>query len=184
MKQAALKSFHNPLPDFSVILGGKEQTKDLIDTAWLLAYSALWNNHEFSTLEKSEAKFYIREWIIGTKKPVKSFTNFCQRIILARKNIQSLNPDFLSLPTLWLDKENPEGYASTKEMLDEVKLLRRSLPCFQIEIKALAEAVLEFSEEPTKDNFQYWRNYFIEKDEPVLLNIYTVFCANKQFNIQ
>jgi hypothetical protein len=184
MKQAAMKAFSNPLPDFSVIIGNQNEISKLVDTAWLFAYSTLWNNHEFSSLEKSEAKYYIKEWITGTKKPLKAFTNFCQRIILARQNIKSLNTDFLTLPSLWLDKENPDGYACTKDLLDEIKVLRHSLPSFQIEIKALAEAVLEFSEDPTKENFVYWRNYFIEKDEPVLLNIYTVFTANKTFNIQ
>lgn len=184
MKQSTLKAFTNPLPDFSVIFGSKDEITQLVDTAWLFAYSTLWNNHEFSTIEKSEAKYYIKEWITGTKKPLKAFTNFCQRIILARQNIKSLNTDFLTLPSLWLDKENPEGYASTKDLLDEIKALRHSLPGFQIEIKALAEAVLEFAEEPTNENFTYWRNYFNEKDEPVLLNIYTVFAANKTFNIQ
>ena len=185
MKQsAATNPFSNPLPDFSVFFGGKNEITVLVDTAWLFAYSTLWNNYEFSTIEKSEAKYYIKEWITGSKKPVKAFTNFCQRIILARQNIKSLSTDFLTLPSLWLDKENPEGYACTKDYLDEVKILRRSLPGFQIQIKALAEAALEFSETPTTENFVYWRNYFTEKNEPVLLNIFTVFCANKKFNIQ
>ena len=156
----------------------------LVDTAWQFAYATLWNNQQFSTLEKKEAKYYIKEWISGPKKHLKAFINFCQRIILARQNINSLNTDFLTLPSLWLDKENPEGYASTKDLLDEIKVLRHSLPNFQIEIKALAEAVLEFAEAPTQENFIYWRNYFIEKDEPVLLNIYTVFATNKTFNVQ
>lgn len=182
--KAAMKTFANPLPELSVVFGGKNKQKELVDAAWLFAYSTLWNNQVFSTLEKSEAKFYIREWIEGTKKPLKAFSNFCQRIILARQNIQCLNVDFLSLPSLWLDKENPEGYAATKDLLDEVKMMRHSLPNFQIGVKALAEAVLEFSEEPTAENFQYWRNYFIERDEPVLLNFYCVYCANQIFNIQ
>ncbi|WP_207515023.1 hypothetical protein [Longitalea luteola] len=183
-QSSATSHLSNPLPDFSVIFGNKDEITNLVDTAWLFTYSTLWNNHEFSSLEKSEAKYYIKEWITGGKKPLKAFTNFCQRIILARQNIKSLNTDFLTLPSLWLDKENIEGYASTKELLERIKVIRHSLPNFQIEIKALAEAVLEFAEEPTKENFIYWRSYFIEKDEPVLLNIYSVFAANKTFNIQ
>jgi len=184
MKHATMKAFSNPLPDFSVVFGSKDETQQLVDTAWDFAYSVLWNNHIFSGIEKNEAKYYIKEWITGTKKPLKAFTNFCQRIILARQNITSINTDLLSLPSLWLDKENPEGYAQTKELLDQVKIMRHSLPNFQVEIKALAEAVLEFSEEPTESNFKYWRNYFIEHDEPVLLNMFTVYCTNRKFNIQ
>ncbi len=182
MKQAtASKTFAKSLPTLSFIKGGKDNLKSLINSAWLFAHTVLWNNQVFSGIEISEAKAYIYDWLHSGKKSAKAFVNFCQRIILARQNIHALNTDFLALPSLWLDKDNPDGYVVTKEWLDEVKLIRHSLPNYQIEIKALAEAILEFSEEPTKENFNYWRNYFIEREQPVLLNLFTVFCANQQF---
>jgi hypothetical protein len=187
MKQAAAKKFSDPSPIFNVIKGllfdEKESSDNLVDIAWQFAYSTLWNNHVFSSIEKNEAKVYIKEWLAKSKKPDKAFINFCQRIILARQNIHALNTDYLSLPSLWFDLDNGDGFAITKEWLYELKAIRHSLPQFKIEVKALAEAVLEFSEEPTSENFQYWRNYFIDRQEPILLNIYTVFCANQQFNI-
>ena len=180
MKQTTTETI---LPAFAFIKTGNDNLKTLIDTAWLFAHTVLWNNQVFSRIEISEAKAYIYDWLNTGKKSTKAFVNFCQRIVLARQNVQALDTDFLSLPSLWLDKDNPGGYSVTKEWLDEIKIIRHSLPNYQVELKALSEAVLEFSEEPTKENFMYWRNYFIEKQQPVLLNLFTVFCANHQFSI-
>ena len=133
--------------------------------------------------EIREAKYYIKDLLLTAKNPRKSFLNFCQRVILARQNAQSLNTDFLALPSLWLDAENVEGFAMTKEWLQAIKSIRYSLPHYRVEIKALAEAVLEFSEEPTPKNFNYWRAYFIEHEKPILLHLFGVYCSNQQFNI-
>lgn len=154
-----------------------------VNIAWLFAYTVLWNHQNFSVNEQKEAKYFIREIITKANNPRKAFLNFCQRIILARQNIRLLNTDYLALPSLWLDSENVEGYAATKEWLHAIKSLRYSLPAYQIEIKALAEAVLEFSEEPTTKNFSYWRAYFIEHNHPILLHLFGVYCSNQQFNI-
>lgn len=156
----------------------------LTNTAWLFAYSTLWNHQIFSVKEQQEAKHFIKELIGAAKNPRKAFVNFCQRVILARQNVQSLNADFLALPSLWLDAENPEGYALTKEWLHAIKVIRYSIPHYRIEIKALGEAVLDFSEEPTSKNFNYWRNYFIENEQPILLHLFGIYCSNQQFNIK
>ncbi|SRR5258706_11542702 len=129
MKQTnTLKSFTETLPALTFIKGGKDNLKSLINTAWLFAHTVLWNNQVFSGIEISEAKAYIYDWLISGKKNTKAFVNFCQRIILARQNVHALNTDFLSLPSLWLDKDNPDGYTVTKEWLDEIKTIRHSLP--------------------------------------------------------
>ena len=185
MKQSALQSLSPTIELYAIpgLADRKEKQNNLANAAWLFAYSALWNNVAFSKTEIADSKNFIKEWL-KARNPEKAFINFCQRIILARLNVESLNSDFLALPSLWFDPENPEGYAVIKEWLDEIRIIRRSLPGFKIAIKALAEAVLELSEEPTEENFKYWRSYFIEKQEPVLLNLFTVFASNQEFNIQ
>jgi hypothetical protein len=157
---------------------------NLVDTAWLFAYTMLWNHQTFSGSEIREAKYYIKELLLTAKNHRKAFLNFCQRIILARQNVQLLNTDYLALPSLWFDAENMEGFAATREWLQAVKSIRYSLPTYQIELRALAEAVLEFSEEPSPKNFAYWRGYFIEHEKPILLHLFGVYCSNQQFNIR
>lgn len=185
MKQTALKTIvpYASLYALPGLASRSDQSNNLLHKAWLFAYSVLWNSMIFSRTEIAEAKRSIKEWLKG-RNPEKSFVNFCQRIILARLNVKTLNADLLALPSIWFDPENPEGFAVIKEWLDEIRTIRRSLPGFKIEIKALAEAVAEFSEEPTSENYAYWRNYFIEKQEPVLLNLFTVFVANQTFDFQ
>lgn len=184
MKQPAT-AFDTKLGLFAIpgLAATQKNELSLTDTAWTFAYSVLWNNMIFSRTEIAFSKQYIKEWLKG-KNPEKSFLNFCQRIILARLNIKSLNSDFLALPSLWFDPENPEGYAIIKEWLNEIRSIRQSVPGFKLELRALAEAVLEFSESPTRKNLAYWRHFFIERQEPVLLNLFTVFVANHTYHIQ
>jgi hypothetical protein len=159
------------------------RSEALVTTAWQFAHSLLWNHQSFSLTEQREAKYFIKQFLFAGGKPRKAFLNFCQRIILTRQNITSFNTDYLALPSMWFDDENVEGFASSREWLQAVKTLRHSLPGYRIEIKALAEAVLEFSEEPTEKNFHYWRFYFIERNQPILLHLFGVYCSNQQFNI-
>lgn len=184
MKHSALTNMQHPFFNLYAIAGGQADSSTTpTDTAWLFAYSSLWNNLSFSETEKSQTKSLIAGWLKG-KNPRKAFVHFCQQIILARLHIQSLQHQYLALPSIWFDPETTEGYATIKDWLDEIRAIRSSVPDFKIEIKALAEAVLELSEEPTTENFLYWRQYFIEKEEPVLLNLFTVFAANLIYKIQ
>lgn len=181
-----MKTAHQFSPGLYVVPGLKSTgnaNETLVDTAWLFAYTMLWNHQTFSGNEIKEAKYYIKEYITTAKNPRKAFLNFCQRIIIARQNAAVLNTDYLALPSLWFDAENIEGFAATKEWLQAVKSIRYSLPTYQIELRALAEAVLEFSEEPTAKNFAYWRRYFIDQEKPILLHLFGVYCSNQQFNI-
>ena len=185
-KQSALKSINTfPPPTLSLIEGGltNDTLQQSINTAWQFSYSTLWNNCVFSESEKENAKLFIREWLRG-KDHKKTLIAFCQRIILARTNLELLNSDFLALPSLWLDQSNAEGYAVTKDWLQEIRLIRSSMPYYQKTIKLLAEGIIKFSETPTKETFLFYRNYLLEKQEPVLLNLFTVFCCNYQYNIQ
>lgn len=181
-----MKTGHQFSTELFVVPGLKSTgtaDENLVNTAWLFAYTMLWNHQTFSGNEIREAKYYIKELLLKARNPRKAFLAFCQRVILARQNIGALNTDLLALPSLWLDGENVEGYAATKEWLQAIKTIRYSLPNYQIEIKAFAEAVLEFSEEPTAKNFNYWRSYFIEHEKPILLHLFGVYCSNHQFNI-
>ncbi|HEY6914609.1 MAG TPA: hypothetical protein VI413_08035, partial [Paludibacter sp.] len=88
---------------------------------------------------------------------------------------------FAPLPSLWFNPENEKGFAGTKQWYRKVYEARQSLPNYKIELKALAEAVLEVSTEPTQNNFHYWKNYFIERKTPGLLSLFLITVANQQF---
>jgi len=173
---SALKAIHG----FKLALDNEQS---LTSIAWQFAYSVLWNNQLFSECEKDEARAHIREFLAASRNPTRMFLQFCQRMIVARQHVHELDSS-VCLPSLFLNKENTEGFAKTRVWFDPIKELRRSLPNYKIEVKALAEAILEFSEEPTQRNFKYWRNYFMDRQEAILLELFTVFCCNQVFNIQ
>ena len=158
------------------------QTNCLMEAAWNFSYSALWNDTLFSTKEITAAKARILEYLLLARCPRKAFIAFCQRVLLARYACITGKARMLSLPSEWLDRANAQGFVSTREWLQEIKAVRESLPGYKQEIKALAEAVLEFAEEPTIQNYQYWRSYFIEKGTPGLLNLFQVTAIQQLCN--
>lgn len=184
MRQRTMKTKRMYQPELTVIVGGLEeqsQTRHLVNAAWNFAYSSLWNNVQFSSKEIRESKEKISEYFELSKLPRKAFLSFCQRVLLARQYVNNAKGRYMPLPSLWFNKENEFGFPGTKQWFAEIKSIRSSLPCYKEEIKALAEAILEYSEEPTANNYHYWRNYFIEKGTFGLLNLFQVAAINQQF---
>ncbi|MFT3843695.1 MAG: hypothetical protein QM725_01480 [Lacibacter sp.] len=153
----------------------------MTNTAWNFANSSLWNCTQFSLKEIEAAKEKIAEFLSLSKDPSKAFSIFCQRVLLARYYVNKHNRA-MPLPTVWLDRSNEYGFAGTKAWYDEIKTIRESLPNYKQELKAMAEAVMEFSEEPTVQNYQYWRKYFIDKQTPGLLNLFQVIAIQQICN--
>ena len=184
MRQRTMKMKGNNQPELKVIRGfldDKTEVAPLVNSAWNFAYSALWNAVQFSSKEVNAAKEKITEYFLLSNDPRKAFLSFCQRVLLARHYVNSAKGRYIPLPSLWFEKENEAGFTGTKEWYTEIRNIRSSLPNYKQEIKALAEAVLEYSEEPTVQNFHYWRNYFIDKETPGLLNLFQVNAINQHF---
>ena len=172
-------------PIMRIVKGGNEEQTELtslINAAWNFAYSSLWNCTQFSTKEIETGKEKIGEYLSLSNHPAKAFSIFCQRVLLARYYVSKSPGRYIPLPSVWLDKNNATGFAGTKAWYAEIKSLRESLPNYKNELKAMAEAVLEFSEEPTVQNYQYWRKYFMEKQTPGLLNLFQVVAIQQLCN--
>ena len=157
------------------------ELKHLVDTAWCFTSSALWNNSEFSSREIQQAKNSI-ESLLSTGNRKKAFIDFCQRVLLARHYIIKHPGKYIPLPSAWLDKENKFGFFGTKAWMDRVNNMRQSLPAYKQEIKAMAEAVLELSQEPSAGNYNYWRSYFIDHRSPGLLQLFQLNAVHQIYN--
>ena len=184
MRQEQMRTAHPYRANFRVIKGGKEalpETAQLVDTAWNFAYTALWNNIVLSRAEKEAAKNCIKEFITGSKNQLHAYKAFCQRVLVTRQYINSQQGRYVPIPSIWLDKENEHGFVGTKEWYKNIIAVRASLPNYKTELRAFAEAVLEMNTEPTTKNFQYWRNYFIDRKAPGLLTLFLATVANQQF---
>lgn len=185
MRHQTLRKDKTVRPALRVVRPTEQSQKSLshlTNTAWNFAYSSLWNSTQFSGKETEAAKERISEFLRLSKDPQKAFSSFCQRVLLARYYVSKHPSRFIPLPSVWLDRENTTGFAGTKAWYNEIKAIRESLPDYKRELKAMAEAVLEFSEEPTIQNYQYWRKYFIEKQTPGLLNLFQVVAIQQLCN--
>lgn len=185
MRQQALRKEKNSRPTLSIVRPATQSKKDLVhltNTAWNFACSSLWNSTQFSSKEIEVAKEKIAEYLRLSRHPEKAFSAFCQRVLLARYYVSKNPGRYIPLPSIWLDRDNATGFVGTRAWYNEIKSIRESLPNYKQELKAMAEAVLEFSEEPTVKNYQYWKNYFIEKQTPGLLNLFQVVAIQQLGN--
>jgi len=169
-----------------VIKGFKKDNPEvtvLSHTAWLFASSILWNSTAFSTLEAEAATEKIKEFLKLSSNPRKGFLTFCQRIALAPILMGDIAEQTLVLPSIWLDRRNKEGFGGTKAEYDRIRKVRASLPHYFRDVKALAEAVLEFSEEPTGKNYRYWKSYFSDRQARGILEFFQIFSVNYLFTL-
>jgi hypothetical protein len=155
--------------------------EQLAATAWNFTYAALWSNCQFSAKEENTAKEAITSFFNLFKIPEKGFSVFCQRVALAKIESGKSQPVITPLPSHWLDWRNDDGFISTKQLFDSIEKTRASLPLYKIELKALSEGVLEFAQEPTKENFHYWQQYFIERKHSSILTLFRLAAVQQLY---
>lgn len=159
-----VETFLGTVSTGSSYLAANAEVTQLVDTAWNFAYSCLWNMTTLSTKEVKAAKERIHEILTATKRPRRRFVAFCQRVLLARQRLTTATGLELPLPSLWLDKEDDDGFEMTRSWLQEINSVRESLPYYEYEIKVMAEAILQFSDTPSAQNYRYWSEYSL-RDE-------------------
>lgn len=150
----------------------------LVDAAWMLAATALWNTALFSATETAAARALITELLATAADPYKAYLAFGERVLLARHYLAGSRSRYVPLPSVWLHPGNEKGYRGTEAWHRKILETRASLPVYKIELRALAEGVLEMTEEPTVQNFLYWKEYFISKRAPGLLQLFLGVLAN------
>lgn len=175
MRSSALKKETYTAPTLKVVhKETSDSTQNLIDIGWNFAYCCLWNATEFSSREIDAAKSKINQYLSLHKDPERGLISFCERILLARYYVAKKVWPQPSLPSLWLDRATQEGFSGTKKWYDEIKSIRLSLPKHKVELRAMAEAVIEFASDPTVQNYNYWRSYLIDRNAPSLLGLFQV----------
>jgi len=166
------KNYGSPASEKGFTTPARQQAQN-VNTAWNFAYSALWNTVKFSTKEIELAKQKIAAHL-RSENPDKALLAFCQRVLLARDYVTKNPGRYIPLPSVWLDDKNKLGFSGTQRWYDQISDIRKSLPAYKTGIRALAEAVLEVSKDPSRGNYEYWRSYFIERNTPGLLNLFQI----------
>ena len=167
---------------FSNLAEHHRYMQHLTDAAWILAHTALWPTDIFSATETKGARVFIQEIFTKAEDPFQAYLAFGERVLLARYYLARNRARYLPLPTVWLHPANAKGYSGTAGWHQKILDTRASLPVYKIELKALAEGVLDITEEPTVQNFLYWKNYFIEKRTPGLLQLFLNVLAHNHYS--
>jgi hypothetical protein len=177
-----------PSSSLTVVKGGREygqQLNLLTNVAWKIAHTALWNATEFSNKEEEGAKDFIRNFIQKANNPVKAFSEFTQRVLLARMYILSHPGKYAPYPSRWFKASNSMGFAGTSKWFQTITMNRYSQPTYKLELKAFGEAVVEVAETNSSADFNYWRTYFIERRCKGLLSLYlstVAICQNDNYS--
>jgi hypothetical protein len=161
----------------------KRQTvneKEIITTAWLIAYTALWNTTEFSQQEVNNASQFIYNFINKAPNPKKAFEAFVQRVLIARNYVANHQGKYIPIPSIWFSIQNTNGFAGTQKWLQDINQTRQAIPLYKIELLAFAQAVQEYAKTNTAADFHYWRSYFIQQNKQGLLNLFLSTIANLQ----
>jgi len=151
---------HDVIPD-------KKNSPLMTNSAWNLLIAALWPHSIYDDK--------IRSLIDEAYDPYDAYAEFCQRVIMARRYILQ-NPEYkISCSiTEWLHSSNKNGYAGTAVWFERLQEKRKENRTYLIELKAFPEAMLELADDPAKDNFNYWSNWFLERktnDHHLLLQL-------------
>ena len=176
----AIKTTNNHCPLW-VVKGNNEyeqQVKQLSGIAWQIAYTALWNGESFSAIEKEKALDLIIDFIKQQDNPRKAYSEFVQRVLLARHYINTHPGSYAPIPTQWLHPTQKNGFSGTLRWYTSLENMRLSLPLYKMTLRAFGEAVRETLFSGTARDFHYWRSYFGEQGNQALLNLFLSTIAN------
>lgn len=175
-------SCNRTCPAFTVLRGGKadDRLDKLSCFAWSFTCTLLFPHLNFSFSEATKAKACIKHWILLSPDSRKGFLEYVERLLLCCEN--RLFPVSM-LPSTWLSAANLQGFILSGLWIEDIKKTRYSLPAYREDLRSLAEAVLEISEDASENNFRYWRHYFISHQQWESLQRLTFFTCNHFFNI-
>jgi hypothetical protein len=157
----------------------QEQLQHFTTVSWLAAYTILWNGKQFSPKELKQALQQIRSFLLNATDLNTGFTELVQRLIIARQQLPSDYGSTRTLPSVWFSAGYPHGLASTQSAYNSL-LKRRSVnPLYRIGLKSFADALLQVYENPSTENYHYWRSWFQQRHSNRLLNILLAFIANR-----
>lgn len=103
----------------------------LTDATWNFAHNILWDKFSFSEAEIELAKIYIKEYYEGikpekfTQTASQHFTGYCERVLLAKKYVSRFFHRYIPHPCIWLNKNNPKGFAGTKAWYQRIQRKRK-----------------------------------------------------------
>ena len=156
----------------------QQEITALTNCAWQVVYTALWNTKQFSAEEIETAKAFISSFLHQAGSHKIKYSEFVQRVLLARIYVSSHPGKYIPLPSRWFCTKNTNGFMGTEKWYKAVQQTRAAIPLYKQSLRAFAEAVSETTQTGKATDFHYWRSYFIQQNTNGLLNLYLSTIAN------
>lgn len=145
------------------VLTVSPNVEDYVNLSWNILHSTLYYSCIFSSREVDTTRTLIKRFLLQFINPYEGYIEFAQKVIIAKKKIG--NEKLLCLiPSVWMNENYPYGIVNVHEEYQQLIQLRKQLPLYLIELRAFAEAVLEVSENPNGEIFNYWKQWFSERN--------------------
>ena len=174
---------HQPLPLYVeksyIEYLQQQQLQQHTEIAWQVAAAALWQTQEFSPTEIQQAKNFISNYLLQSSSPERAFSQWVQRVLLARYYVQAHPGRWIPIPTEWLNADNKKGFAGTKSWFDAVEITRRSIPNYKQALGSFPTAIWQTATSRSPQVFHHWRSWFIQQQAQGLCNLFlsTIACC-------
>ena len=139
----------------------KENLDILAGAGFAFACVTVFRTHPFDEATAIQIGRTIASLFRNCNNPYDAYIEFCQRLLLALDEQPLLfrKMQLSKGALLWL-RLHDEGYALTESMYQQLLEKRKRNALFKLKWKALAEAVLEITEEQSQERFEYWITWF------------------------
>lgn len=144
----------------------KENLHLLAAAGWKLARVTLFPRQLYTDKENQVILKQILHYIIISPDPYQGYLEFCQRILLLNQYLECGEHGSFCTPAMaWFSPACELGFSRTEKMYQNIVAERGPSLFFVKQWKDLAEAVLDITESPGIENYEYWMNWFNERGE-------------------
>lgn len=150
--------------------------KSMIEAATGCCLLALWPGGITEEKEVSLLKQGFRAFLVQQPDQYGRFVELVQRILLTKEYYRLYGrTNKPCLPSLWL--ADASGFLLSASWYKALEKKRKTIPLYKLEWKALAEALLEITEQGSLGLLRYWNNWFLKHNavtEMLLFHKYIV----------
>lgn len=118
------------------------------EATWLLAYAVLWHHDRLPRQEVAYAKSMLNKNLPAGTTLKKSFTNVCERLLLAGKLLQVEPAAWIDLPSIWFHPECTGGFSDALLFQQQVALKRQSIRKYQQGINVFSICYWQYIQTP------------------------------------
>lgn len=137
--------------------------------AWNFANTILWPQRQFSKEDICRTMESIHCYFTLAKDKKKTFTDFCERIVLTHKFTSCGVNGFTPHPAVWFNPHYEHGFEATKIWYQQVQQKREDVPGYLQHISVIASYYLDFTLNPSPKIFHKCRKKMLELNANSLL---------------